>query len=215
VKLLSFIIILAFSMTAFARPDKLANLHQTDSQIENLALLSFLYELGKTCDCFFTIEEAWQENESSNQVETTMISKEVLNASPQKAMELLQQKIPYFVIVADRYNPKIFHLIDTRLLRQRDYAFENIVKAVNFEGASGDLAKELNKSVPKLQLPSAFDLHEARRLKSDYKVKVTGRLLKVREALCGFSDLTNHGPILWIARTKLGDNEASTLFLYR
>ncbi|MBI1761599.1 MAG: hypothetical protein HYR56_09210 [Acidobacteria bacterium] len=188
---------------------------QVASQPEELSLLQFLNELGKSCECYFTLEEAWQNNEPINQVESVRISKAALKVTPQNTLELLRQQVPNLSYMIDNHNPRIVHLIDTRLLHQRGYALESIIKQVNFEGTSGELVEELKKYGSQIQLPSVLGVHEARQLKSDARMKAIGRALKAREVLSSFSSLENHGRILWIARTKLSDNEITNIYLYR
>lgn|SRR5262249_8132564 len=217
-KLASLFILIPLLLPAFwldCKSDPNPDLQNASYQKENVSLLEFLRETGNINNCFFTIEEAWQDGEAFNQVESTRINKAFAGAKTQSALQSLRESAPNLTYTVSKQNPNIIHLTDVRLLRQGRYGVESIVTHINFEGTSGELIDELRNRGVSVQRPALLDISEARRLKSDAKMKVNGSGLKVREILSGFTTLENRGRILWIARTKLGTNEVTNLYLYR
>jgi hypothetical protein len=215
-KLLRLLTIITFLMTTFGG-DSMARIksYATDNtafqQQEDVTLLEFLYEVGKTYDCFFTIEEAWQDGEPSNQVEATRIERSLSKNNLRNALNSLQQAAPNLIYVVSRENPRIVHIIDSRLTRQSQYGLETIVKRVDFTGTVGELVNELSRLGVPIQPPPMVDIHEARFMNSQTKVKVIGQGLKVRGILSNYIPLDDHGRILWIARTCLASGEISNI----
>lgn len=158
---------------------------------EELPLLQFLGEAGKSYDCYFTIEEAWHDGESINQIESVSINRALLETDLQKALESLHKTAPNLTWFIGKQSPRIIHLMDSRLTRQGEYGMENVIKELDFDGTSRELVAELRKRGATVQHPAIVDISEARRLNSDARVKVVGRGL------------------------KLGTNEMTNLYLYR
>lgn len=219
-KLLSLLTIITFLMTTLGG-DSMAHIkrYAVDNtafqQQEDVPLLEFLYEVGKTYDCFFTLEEAWQDGEPSNQVEATRIEKSLSKNNLRNALTYLQQAAPNLIYMVSRENPRIIHIIDSRLTRQSQYGLETIVKRIDFTGTVGELVNELSKLGAPIQPPPWVDIHEARFMNSQTKVKVVRQGLKVRGILSNYIPLDDHGRILWIARTRLAAGEISSILFFR
>jgi hypothetical protein len=214
-KLFSLLTIIMFLMTTLGE-DSMADIKRAADnaafqQQEDVALLEFLYEVGNTYDCFFTVEAAWQGGEPSNQVEATRIEKSLSKTNLRNALNSLQQAAPNLIYMVSRENPRIIHIIDSRLTRQNQYGLEAIVKRVDFTGTVGELVDELNRMGVSIQRPAMMDIHEARLMNSQTKVKVAGQGLKVRGILSNYIPLGDHGRILWIARTRLAPGEISSI----
>jgi hypothetical protein len=73
------------------------------------------------------------------------------------------------------------------------------------------LVDELNRMGVSIQRPAVMDIHEARLMNSQTKVKVVGQGLKAREILSNYIPLEGRGRILWIARTRLASGEISSV----
>ncbi len=220
-KLLSLLILITLLLLTMALGDapearvkKLA-FENAAFQQETIPLLEFLVETGKTYNCFFTIEEAWQNGESINQVEATKLEKSLAKDSLRSALESLRQAAPNLMYMISKENPRIIHIIDTRLMRQSQYGLENIVKNINFTGTTGELLDELSKMGVSIQRPGLMDIHEARLINSQTKVKVVGQGLKARDILSNYIPLNDHGRVLWIARTRLASGEISSIHFRR
>lgn len=214
-KLLSLITIITFLTTfggdSMARVKRYATDNTAFQQQEDVPLLEFLYEVGKTYDCFFTVEEAWQNGEPVNQVEATRMEKSLATNNLRNALNSLQQAAPNLIYVMSRENPRIIHIIDSRLTRQSQYGLETFAKRIDFTGTAGELVDELSRMGVPIQRPALMDIHEARLMNSQTKVKVVGQDLKVRGILSNYITLDDHGRILWIARTRLASGEISNI----
>src|SRR5215470_6708521 len=105
------------------------------------------------------------------------------------ALNSLQRVAPNLIYIVSRENPRIIHIIDSRLTRQSQYGLETIVKKIDFTGAVGELVVELSKLGAPIQPPPIMDIHEARFMDSQSQVKVVGQGLKVREILSNYIPL--------------------------
>jgi len=127
------------------------------------------------------------------------------------ALNSLQRVAPNLIYMVSRENPRIIHIIDSRLTRQSQYGLETIVKKIDFTGLVGELVNELTRLGAPIQPPPLMDIHEAMFMDYHTKVKVVGQGLKVRGVLSNYIPLDNHDRILWIARTRLGSGEISNI----
>ncbi|MCW5969315.1 MAG: hypothetical protein KIT57_12445 [Blastocatellales bacterium] len=101
------------------------------------------------------------------------------------------------------------HVIDTRLLSQREYGLEAIIKKLEFSGNINEFVTSLSRQGVAISKPKLIDLHEGRDLDLSTAIDAKAENLKVRDALSLFVPLKERGRILWIARTKLGQAETS------
>src|SRR5262245_52409137 len=88
-----------------------------NSEQNSKSLTYFLFRLGEKYDCFFTIEEAWEEGEPANSLEAKWVQRLPKKQNLQQELEQLRQVVPNFTYEIDRTNPRIVHLIDSRLVQ--------------------------------------------------------------------------------------------------
>ena len=207
----TFILLLLISVDAkhmYARQN--ISMH-TFSKYKQSTLLSVLVNLGKTHDRYFTIETGTMPSEAINQMEAFLVNDDVSNGGTfQQKLAILKKEVPNFSYEINKTNPQIIHIIDSRLLQQKEYALEGVIKAIDFRGNSRELIDLLGKQKFSIALPLMMDISEML-YKSDLKtvVRIKKVKLKVRAALSNFTPLKGHYEILWVARTKLGKSETS------
>jgi hypothetical protein len=177
----------------------------------SLPLLTYLGELGKDHDRFFTLEEAWKEGEPINKVEGVWAESAAERKSFDQELRQLVQTIPRLRYKIDQTNVKIVHLIDERLADQQGYGIEGELRSIDFTGKVDDLVSEIRRQGSPVSRPLLMDTREF--LDHETVVHVRGERLKVRAALTDFVPLQGRvGRILWIARTKLGRGETTYVY---
>jgi len=185
----------------------------TETSEQRSALLSQVFvELGKDYDCFFTIEEAWKDKEFMNAMESQRVQRFSSRKNLQQELEQLRQTVPNFTYEVDKSNPRIVHIIDSRLAQQKGYGLESVINSIDFTGTVFDLVNAIGaQGIPVSSRGLTFT-HE----QPDYRtvVHVKGEGLKVRDALSNFISLDRHGRILWIARTRFEQGEVSYIHFY-
>ncbi len=189
---------------------------QLDPTQDSLPLLMFLNELGKNQNCYFTLEEGCcLSGEAANQIEALWITKSLTNEKLPKALAQLVKQFPRLTYSINNHNPSIIHLKETTLNNRKDYSLEKSIPRVKFKGTARELVPELRKLGVTVNFQGWGDIHEMRRLNLDYQFNFVASKLQVRDALCRFTDLKNHGRILWIARTDPNARADTYLFFYR
>jgi len=180
------------------------------NQVSPLPMLNYLVELGKKYNCFFTIEEAWREDNLMDSISNHLLQRASQNMSLEQELNRIRQSIPNFSYELDRTNPKIVRIKDSRLAQQKDYALDAVIKTIDFTGKVHDLVNEINRQgIPVSALPITFNNET---LDSVTIVQVKGEELKVRDALSNFIELEGRrSRILWVARTKIGKEEISSV----
>lgn len=176
------------------------------SEKNSKPLPALLLKLGQKYDCYFTIEEAMADGEPINSLEAQWV--QMRSAQPSLAQELdqLRQTVPNLTYEVDRTNPRIVHLIDSRLAQVDKYSLEGMIKTIDFKGTVNDLVTEIARQGLPISPPNFIFTHEQPDFST--KVEVKGDNLKVREALSHFISLEGRGSrVLWIARTKLIQGE--------
>src|SRR5262249_36022888 len=162
----------------------------------------------------FTIEEAWTEGESVNEMEATWVPEELLQHTPQQAIDRLQSIVPHFSYEADKLDSRIIHIKDRRLLGLKAYPLDQEMGPFEFDGAIFKLVEAIaRKGVP--ITPDSGGLAINEQADRHTRVHVKGKSLQVRAALTNFIplDKKEKGQILWIARTKLDPGVALTTVL--
>jgi|GEM_PF-3082407 len=184
---------------------------QDNSKKQETGLLQYLTRLGDAYDCFFTVEEAWKEGEAKNKIESETLQMPFKRNGLVPELEQLRQSLPLLIFEIDKENPRIIHIIDSRLMQQKGYGLDSVLKSIDFTGSVNELVTEISKQGVPISTPMLTDTHEIMFRDFTTTVQVRGAGLKVRDALSNFIQLNGRGRILWIARTKLGQGEASEI----
>jgi hypothetical protein len=180
-----------------------------DANKQGVLLIPYLAELGRTYNCFFTAEEAWEDNDPMNKVESYLVPRPARSEGLRWELERLRQIVPNFTFEIDKGNPRIVHVMDTRLARQKGYGLDGVLKNIDFSGNINDLVVAISKQGVSISPPALIDTHEGMFQDFTTVVQVKGKSMKVRDALSNFIPLNGRGMILWIARTKIGPGETS------
>src|SRR5215813_11819100 len=184
-----------------------------DTKEPRIALGNALPRLGKTCDCFFTLEEAWRNGESTNAMEAADVPERILGQSPQQAMDVITVMVPNFTYAVDRVDSRIIHIKDKRLAAIERYGLDQTIGPFEFQGE----VYALIEAIARLGVPIAprrqFGIGEP--VDNHSQIRVKGGSMQVRAALSNFIPLEQKAKsrILWIARTGL-DNRPVTTQVY-
>lgn len=157
--------------------------------------------LGEDYNCFFTIEEAWQEDEPANKLESEWTHRSGKKGGLVQELDQLRRDVPEFGYELGTVDTRIVHVIDTRLRGQDGYAIERTIASLDFKGLVNALPDAIGKQGIPISLPPWQFTHEQRDGSTVVVVNAVG--LKVRDALSNFVKLDGRDRVLWIARTKL------------
>lgn len=168
-----------------------------------IPLIDYLAQIGQEHNCFFTVEYALSERDDPG---NTIAGHWVRPSPSRDCKQALDQlgRVSNFSYSVEAANPRIIHIVDSRLVAQKTYALEVVMPHINYEGRLSDLPAAIGKNGVAVSSPLVTFTGET----ADYKttVHVTGERLSVRDALSDFIPLdgrTNH--ILWTATTRLGE----------
>lgn len=166
--------------------------------------------IGQEYDCYFTIEKAWPENDSTDSITVRSVQRPSQLKSLKQQLEQLQQDVPDLVYEFDRANPRLIHIKDKRLDQQKDYALESVIKSIDFKGSLHELVDEITRQgIAVTALRITFNQET---LDYDTTVRVKAEGLKVRDALSNFILLEGRrSRILWIAGTELRQNKVTDI----
>lgn len=168
-----------------------------------LPLIDYLAQTGKEHDCFFTVEYALSEKDDP---QNTIMGHWVRPSPSKDCQQALAQlaSISNFSYSVEAANPRLIHIIDSRLLTQKTYALEAVIPRINYEGKLSDLPAAISKKGIPVSSPLVTFTGET----ADYDttVRIAGEGLSVRAALSDFIPLDKRTVrILWTATTRLGE----------
>jgi hypothetical protein len=181
-----------------------------NSNKESKPITWVLSGIGRDYDCFFTIEDGWNEADSEKRLEAGWSERRLENGGLIQELEQLRRSVPNFSYEFNTVNSRIVHIIDVRLKQQKEYALEDTIKSLDFKGKVNELPDEIGKQGVPIALPTWQSTHEQR--DGSTIVYVKGEGLSVRGALSNFIKLDGRDRILWVARTKLEPGATSYVF---
>jgi hypothetical protein len=175
-----------------------------------IPLLWVLTRLGDKHDIYFTIESGYTAGEPVNRLESILIRESSLAGSDiQQKLSAIRKEAPDFTYEIVSGNPRIIHIIDSRLASLKSYGLLSTVKRLDFSGRVDELITFLSKQNIPVTLQNFGDIREMREWDMKTLVKVKADGLRVRDVLSNFIPLNRSGRILWIARTKLEQGAVS------
>jgi hypothetical protein len=185
-------------------------IRKTSTGVE-VPLLNILSMYGKTYNCFFTIEEAHEEQEIVSSISSLLVElpyeEQAFDQDPLYAIDQLRQTFPQLIFEVNQSHPQIIHIVDNRLKKQANYGLNEIIPSVSFTGNSVELIKEIHRQITNVANPVFMFSHEFRDLTTTIQIK--GENLNVREVLSNFIERKGTDRVLWIARTKIGQNQTT------
>ena len=192
-------------LVASSRAEK----HPQDKRhLESVTLEEALADLGRSNHYFFTVEYAWKPGDFTSWVlRATQVQKPRQNSSLWKELERLRHKLPNFTYTLNQGNPRIIHIMDSRLANLQGYGLDRIIDRIDFSGDVYHLINDIGgKGVP-ISSRGPIDVQDLPNVDQSSNVHVMGQRLSVRDALSNFISLEGRGPILWKAATKLPQGE--------
>ena len=108
------------------------------------SLEEFLKRVGKNHDCYFTIEEGWKDGETSGSLRAYKFDWPTPALPLKEVLDYLHKTVPNFTYIIDQQQPKIIHIVNTRLIQQKGYGMQMIVKQAAFDGRICDFVTSLS-----------------------------------------------------------------------
>jgi hypothetical protein len=179
---------------------------------EQASLLSLLSTIAQRYDCYFTIEESWQDTEPENILETSITSIQLSQIDNLPNVEQALILIPNITYKVNLSNPQVIHIIDSRLMDQKTYALEKLVETIEFTGYLNALPSVIQMKDINVSGPRMISLSDMRCLDLKTKINVKAQNMTVRELLSTAIKLHKNKRIMWITRTKVGNNETSHIY---
>lgn len=178
------------------------------------SLLQFLEKLGDTYNVFFTVEEAWQTGESTNQLSSRPVHVSPERTNLQQDLAELQEMIANFDYSVNESNPQIVHIIDERLKNVSNYGVDETIEAIEFNGNVVDLIQDINKKGISISFQNVFLISELKHMDFTTMVSVEGINIKTRDVLSLFISLDRTTRVIWRATTRLDKKENSSVSFY-
>jgi hypothetical protein len=205
------IAILLFFCTLMHSPQANATSPRSDtSSGDTRSVEEYLSQLAKTYDCYFTLEEAYEDGGTANQLSSYMVKSSPPKLSLNESLEELRRTVPNLTFTINDSTPRIVHITDARLAKKREYAMERVIKNIEFAGDVGSLISMLNMQGVPVSMPSVFTTDELRFRDLFTKGRIKGEGLKVRDILTSFLSLKGYRKLIWISQTSLGGKDNTT-----
>jgi hypothetical protein len=173
-----------------------------------MSLDNLLVQMAKDNDLIFTYEEV-RDMSHRGSLQASLVTSNVRKADVKATLDDLVRVVPHFAYRVDKHSPKVFHIIDDRLVHQKGYVFNDVI-TLNYEGTPrGLLAAIAKKGIP-LSPELVFDSTEFSFTDMGAQVhsKVKAKNLTVRQIVSDFVLPSRHASgVLWIAETDLGPNK--------
>ena len=171
---------------------------------ESIPLEDRLMELGHKYDCYFTVEEGWQEAEAVNAFSTALVGRPAETGTLQQALDQIAKYVPSlrFELRQQKDRP-IVHVIDKRLDGQGGYALARVIESYEFSGTTGGLVADLGKRGIAISSQTVFAIGRPLAFDRDTRVTVKAAGLTVRRILSDGIPLKGYSRVIWTAATKL------------
>jgi len=193
----------------------------------NETILSiYLGEKAEQLGCYFTFERLTAVDYISplNAWTVLGIPGEHNVGNMKSLITKLRRDLPGCTINQSKTNPRVVHIIETPLLKLKDYAMEKKVDitysgqlgAGRVNGASSredGLLIEMAKTIKNISYKKGGDW----RTSFDdllTQVDVKAKQQKVRDVLTNYVPLANYSPFIWAAETRIGTGKSRTEVQY-
>jgi len=178
------------------------------------SLVRYLHQLGDQYDCYFTIEESWTPSEVRNSLESYLVpSNSNKKGELTSALALLTKAVPHFTFQPDSIKGHIIHILDDRLLKQRQYGMDDVLSNVEFTGLLSDLVSVIARQGAHICLEAMFDIGDPSQVRRDWAtvVSVKAENKTVRSLLSDFVPLEGYSRIIWIATTERQEHSTTAI----
>ena len=175
----------------------------------NVVLRELLRKVGDKYDCHFTMEIGLVSGNNTNSLAGRRFSPELKGETLLQELELLRKSTPNFTYRFDDLNPKIIHIIDSRLSREGTYAMGKTIRSLRFNGGVFDLINAIGQKGLSISSRGAVSLYELRGVDASTQVHIQEKNKKVRAILTNVLMLQERGRVLWIAETEIGINKTT------
>jgi hypothetical protein len=175
-----------------------------DEAAGSIPLENLLQDLGRKYDCYFTLEEGWEEGSAMNAFSTSRVRLAGETTSLKQALDDVAKQVPNLRFEMAQRDRPIIHAIDKRLDKQSRYALGMTVPSYEFSGTTGELIADLAKRGIPIAPQTVFAV--GRTIATDLSTRMTIKAsgLTVRRLLSDFLPLKGYSRVIWTAATKLG-----------
>ncbi len=187
---------------------------------DSIPMQTFLADIGKRLDCYFTVESVGRAGVHSNPMLHAMVK-----ADP-NAIQSIDGLVSFLTnrqwtafastntisIVADRVGEKgrIIRLRDRRLLAVTDYALDRRV-GVQHEGTTGELMERLAGMDAKVEMERVFSVGEGLiNMGDETQVSVRCTNKPIREIITDCIPLSDYSRVIWSSYTS-GEQESPSV----
>ncbi len=127
----------------------------------------------------------------------------------------MRRTVPGFTYYVNRREPRVIHVIEAVLTRQKDYGMNAIAPQINFTGTLMALTHAIGMQGIPVAPSLVHDSDDFPFLDLSTELKVSARHLSVRDVLTDFIPLHGRSSrIIWLAETKVKQKE-KTLVEFR
>lgn len=195
-----FICLAGFLVQSYAQDDGISR------DVKRTPLLIYLAKVGNANDCFFTLEEAELTDNtkmlSSQWVEQP--TKETLQAKAVFAnLNDLQVNIPELRYEVDERNPRIIHVLDSRLPKEK-YGLDVQLTNFHFKGTIFNLIEAIKNQGISISTREYITSNDTMFCDIPSEGEIEVSKITVREALSNFILPEGCSRIIWVAKTQIG-----------
>lgn len=174
-----------------------------DEKAGSVPLEDFLRDLARRYDCYFTLEEGWEEGSATNAFSTSRVRLLAETTSLKQALDDLVKQVPNLRFEMAHKDRPIIHAIDKRLDRQSRYALGMTIQSYAFTGTTGELIGDLAKRGIPILPQTVFPIGRAITIDPSTRITIKSSGLTIRRLLSDFLPLQGYSRVIWTAATKL------------
>ncbi len=209
-----------FFVSAYGAKDNIMNIRERKTN--EIILSIYLADKAEQLECFFTFERLTAADYASplNAWTVLGIADELNVADSKSLITKLRRDLKGCTVNQSKTNPRVIHVIETPLLKLKDYVMERKVDITysgqlgsgRVRGAAGGeegLIVELAKTVENIGYKKGGDLRTAFDDLVTH-VEVKAKQQKVRDVLTNYVPLTNYSRFIWSAETRIVNGKSKT-----
>jgi len=170
----------------------------------DMPLKTFLRKAGKICGVYFTVEEGF-ENKYPDYILEKNISLSSTPTNIESAILCLTNSFKNLTIVVDSANKHIYHIIDSRLLSEKDYAMNQVLDSVKYNDTAHKYVDFLSEKALGLSNQNVHDIGSGEVVAANWvtKVSLEATNISVRDALSDGVNLQGYNRIIWASSASL------------
>jgi hypothetical protein len=169
---------------------------------EKMSLSSYLTQLGKRFDCYFTVEQDFDGTAPAPEALCMFIEPDTSLKAIADVVPVLGKQLEGFEVVQSPDNPAVFHIVALKAKSIPAYWLDKRVD-LSFQGLTGGLLWKIVSSGTGVIRQTAFSTDDIPWDDATTKVTVTAKGLAARSILTDFLPLSRYSRLLWSATTTV------------